>query len=123
MFSNFYYLFQLMLWGENSAFEYGGDISLMGNTLNHKWLKKYGVTNGTSSEDWVDLDLSEKCLVPYQWPSERAQNNAGVRALFMGHFFHWDPQITYQVSKNMVLLQQKSLKQDFINMLILMTVF
>ena len=105
----------LILWGENSAFEYGGDITLMGDTLNHKWLKKYGVTNGTLSEDWVDRDLSYKCLVPYQWPSEKAQKIAGVRALFMGHFFHWDPQKTYQISKEHGFIAAEKPKTGFYN--------
>ena len=70
--------------GENAAFEYGGDITLIGDTLNHAWLKKYGVTNETSSEDWVDHDLSVECLRAYQWPSDKEQKIAGVR------LFSWD---------------------------------
>ena len=34
----------LILWGENSAYEYGGqDEALKGVRLTHAWLKKYGV--------------------------------------------------------------------------------
>ena len=44
----------LILWGENSADEYGGENELKGFRLNHKWLLKYGVTNGTTHLDWVD---------------------------------------------------------------------
>ena len=55
----------LILWGENSAFEYGGqDETLKGVRLTHAWLKKYGVTNGTSAEDWVDQELSFQDLAP-----------------------------------------------------------
>ena len=37
----------LILWGENSAAEYGGDVSLKGMNVTFEWLMKYGVTNGT----------------------------------------------------------------------------
>ena len=55
----------LILWGENSADEYGGEKDLKGLKLNHKWLLKYGVTNGTTHLDWVDAELSENDLTPY----------------------------------------------------------
>ena len=105
----------LILWGENSAFEYGGDIELMGETLNHAWLKKYGVTNETSSEDWVDHELSVECLRAYKWPSDKEQKIAGVKALFMGHFFHWDPQMIYQISKKSGFISAEKPKTGFYN--------
>ena len=56
----------LILWGENSASEYGGDDDVLkGTELNREWLLQYGVTNGTTSEDWIDDELSEKSLSPY----------------------------------------------------------
>ncbi len=89
----------LILWGENSADEYGGEEDLKGLKLNHKWLLKYGVTNGTTHLDWVDAELSENDLTPYSWPSDEEQNKAGVKAVFLGHYFKWDPQETYNVAK------------------------
>ena len=105
----------LILWGENSAFEYGGDISLMGDTLTHKWFKKYGVTNGTSSEDWIDDDLSRKCLAAYHFPSDQQQKIAEVKAVFMGYFFQWDPQKTFQISKDHGFIEAKKPKTGFYN--------
>ena len=91
----------LILWGENSAYEYGGDDeSLKGVQLNQMWLKKYGVTNGTTAEDWVGDDLSINQLAPYIWPSDVAQEKAGVRAVFLGYYYQWDPELTYAVAKN-----------------------
>lgn len=92
----------LILWGENSAFEYGSeDKELTGHYLDHAWLKKFGVTNGTCAEDWVDHDLSINELAPYRWPSDESQIEAGVKAIFMGHFFNWDPYMAYETaSKN-----------------------
>ena len=51
----------LVVWGENSAFEYGGEEEeRTGFKLNDDWLRKYGVTHGTTAADWVADDLSRK---------------------------------------------------------------
>ncbi len=90
----------LIIWGENSAYEYGGDDeSLKGVRLTHAWLKKYGVTNSTSAQDWVDHELSAQDLTPYVWPSDEAQDEAGVKAEFLGHYFRWDPHETFEVAR------------------------
>lgn len=90
----------LILWGENSAYEYGGDDeALKGVHLNHAWLKQYGVTNGTTAEDWIDNELSRADLIPYFWPSDADQAKAGVTAVFLGYYFRWDPLETYHLAK------------------------
>jgi N-acetyl sugar amidotransferase len=90
----------VILWGENSAYEYGGaDEALKGVQLTRAWLTKYGVTNGTSAEDWVDADLSARDLAAYVWPSDADQAAAGVTAVFLGHYFRWDPQETYAIAR------------------------
>ncbi len=92
------YKIPLILWGENSAYEYGGDEHLMGMQLNHEWLKKYGVTNGTTSEDWVDEDLSASNLEVYHWPTDEDQKISNVKAVFLGYYFKWDPIKTYEIA-------------------------
>ena len=89
----------MILWGENSAYEYGGKESLKGVKLNREWLKRYGVTNGTVAEDWIDEELTIDSLSPYLWPSDEEQNSAGVIAVFLGHYFEWDPIKTYEIAK------------------------
>ncbi|WP_417835851.1 N-acetyl sugar amidotransferase [Thalassospira tepidiphila] len=90
----------LILWGENSAAEYGGsDSALMGHTMTRSWLIKYGVTNGTVAEDWVDQNLSAKQLSAYSWPSEKTLKESGVVASFMGWYFNWDPVMTFNAAK------------------------
>lgn len=85
----------LVLWGENSAFEYGGaDSSLQGFKLNREWLKTYGVTHGTFAEGWVGDELSEKDLVPYKMPTDKELE--GTLAAFLGYYFEWDPVKVYE---------------------------
>jgi len=89
----------LVVWGENSAFEYGnkGDGDT-GFELSSAWLKTYGVSHGTSAADWVDDQLTVKDLTPYYGPSDIELKEAGVRAIFLGYYMRWDPEITRSVA-------------------------
>lgn len=89
----------LVVWGENSAFEYGGaDEARRGFRLDRNWLAKHGVTHGTTAADWVGA-LTEKELTPYFGPSEAELESKGVLAIFLGYYFRWDPQMTTAVAE------------------------
>jgi N-acetyl sugar amidotransferase len=110
------YKVPLIIWGENSAFEYGGsDENLKGFKLDHAWLKKFGVTNGTISKDWISEDLTEHELAPYYWPTDKEQEQSGVRAVFLGHFFEWDPLKTFKIAKESGFTEGDLPKTGFYN--------
>ena len=89
----------LVVWGENSAFEYGSaDKELMGFTLDSKWLKQFGVTHGTTAEDWISENLTKKELTPYFGPDDKELNQKGVKAIFLGHYFRWDTENSLKVA-------------------------
>ena len=49
----------LVVYGENSAFEYGtDDESLTGGHVDRRWLRRFGVTDGTTVEHWYDDTLT-----------------------------------------------------------------
>lgn len=87
----------LVVWGENSAFEYGGaDSSRQGFKLDAAWLEKHGVTHGTTAKDWVGVNgLTEKDLVPYFGPAD----TSGTLAVFLGYYFGWDPEKSLRVAQ------------------------
>ena len=90
----------LVVWGENSAFEYGGtEEERTGFRLDAEWLRKFGVTHGTTAEDWVSDELSTRALTPYFGPGDTALDEAGVNAVFLGYYFAWDPNTTYRVAR------------------------
>ena len=90
----------LVLWGENSASEYGGNKeSLKGKFMTSAWRKVYGVTQGTLAKDWVDKKISIKNLAPYVMPSNRELKQSGVKELFLGYYFKWDPKKVFNISK------------------------
>jgi N-acetyl sugar amidotransferase len=89
----------LILWGENSAFEYGGeDVNSLSPYMNLAWLRSHGGTQQTVAEDWVADDLPLEALAPYRWPADAALVDAKVRAVFLGHFIRWDPIKTFEVA-------------------------
>lgn len=89
----------LVVWGENSAFEYGGGREVSkGFKMDEKWLKKYGVTHGTTAEDWVCDKLSRKELTPYFGPDKEELEKKGILAIFLGYYFPWDPENSLKVA-------------------------
>lgn len=89
----------LVVWGENSAAEYAGTgPEAASPLLDAAWLRKYGVTHGTTAADWISEELSERDLAAYFGPDERALAQLGLQGIFLGAFFPWDPQETYRVA-------------------------
>jgi N-acetyl sugar amidotransferase len=90
----------LVVWGENSAVEYGttGGEGL-GFAMDEAWLRRFGVTHGTTWRDWVGPDLPERDLVAYRAPEIAELEAAGSIAIFLGHFFPWDPARTAEVAR------------------------
>ncbi len=90
----------LVVWGENSAFEYGGDEGEgFGFQMDAQWLAKYGVSHGTTAGDWVGAALTERELTPYFGPTEEELSARGVQAVFLGYYFRWDPATTLEVAR------------------------
>ncbi len=89
----------LVVWGENSALEYGGDEADRRELeLTNRWLLQYGCTFGTTAADWVSEELSRRDLAPYFRPTDEVLAKAGVRAVFLGCYFCWDPRRSYEVA-------------------------
>lgn len=90
----------LVVWGENSAFEYGGtEEERTGFRLDSHWLRKYGVTDGTTARDWISPDLTEKELTPYFGPSDFELEQRQINAVFLGYYFPWDPLTSLEVAR------------------------
>ena len=92
--------FPLIIWGENSAFEYSGlgDEST-GFKLNSEWLKNFGVTHGTTAKDWISDNLTLKELTPYFGPTPEELEKCGTLAVFLGYYFAWDVETTKGVAQ------------------------
>ena len=89
----------LVIYGENSALEYGGD-SGFGSIITKQWLLKYGVTQGTTIEDWISKKLKSEDLDMYKYPTDEILRESGVKAVFLGNYFNWDPNQTHEIAKS-----------------------
>lgn len=89
----------LVVWGENSAFEYGGpEEERTGFRLDRRWLERYGVSHGTTAADWVGEDLTEKDLAAYFGPDPDELERQGILAVFLGYYFPWDPETSLEAA-------------------------
>jgi len=87
----------LIVWGENSALEYGENSkSDLSSYMSNNWRKYYGVTNKTTISDWVGTDLTEDDLASYIFDFKK---NSKVLEIFLGNFIRWDPVKIYAFSK------------------------
>lgn len=93
------YRIPLVIWGENSAMEYGdSEASHTGAEMNEAWLRHYGVAHGTSPEDWVTDELPLAKLAAYRKPTAQELAQSEVTPVFLGHFLEWDPVETAQAA-------------------------
>jgi N-acetyl sugar amidotransferase len=89
----------LIVYGENSAFEYGGtEEEKTGFRLDSKWKKVFGVTHGTTAEDWISEEMSKKELTAFFGPNDEELESKGITAIFLGYYLEWSPQMTLDVA-------------------------
>jgi N-acetyl sugar amidotransferase len=103
-----------VIWGENSAVEYG-NLKQKENQkiLDKKWFKNYGVTNNTTASDWVSKNLSKKKMSSYFDYKSYAKDNYYAESIFLGYFFEWDPQKTYKISKKFGFKAENSARTGY----------
>ncbi len=76
----------LVVYGENSAIEYGGEKKYHTQELTKEWLLRFGVNDGTTAQDWISSEISEKDLLPYTTPDT---SKFCPKAIFLSTFFQW----------------------------------
>ena len=80
----------LVLQGENSAFEYGGDKNLaQKNSMSREWFTKYAANSGHDAQFVSDrYGIPMEKLRLYDFPDEIEHSE--TRAIFMSYYFYWD---------------------------------
>ncbi len=90
----------LIIWGENPAEEYSGQYKdLLGHRLDEKWFKKFGVTQGTTALNWESSELSAEELTPYFGPTDEQLSAGGIKGVFLGYYFDWDPENSLEMAE------------------------
>lgn len=84
------YKVPLLIWGENSQFEYGGPASKKENNfLDRNWLEQFQMSGHRISDvvhDGVDLNN----IKTLHYPTDEELSSVGVTGLFLGYFIKWD---------------------------------
>jgi hypothetical protein len=89
----------LVLLGENSAFEYGGEADLAAkNYITREWFNRYAANNGRDAR-FVSrtYDIPFEKLSAYDYPDELETSR--TKAVFMSYFFHWDSEEHLNIAK------------------------
>jgi N-acetyl sugar amidotransferase len=83
---------KLIIWGENSQQEYGGpEESINKSELGRNWLEEFGGLLGYRIQDMIGVDgMTKRDLTPYFYPEVDDLEKAGIKGLFLGHYFFWD---------------------------------
>lgn len=84
------YRIPLLIWGENSQFEYGGPATHKENNfLDRNWLEQFQMSGHRLADvahDNVNLDD----IKTFHYPTDIEINEVGVTGLFLGYFEKWD---------------------------------
>lgn len=95
------YKIPLLIWGENSQFEYGGPASKRENNfLDRNWLEQFQMSGHRLSDvihDGVDLNN----IKTLHYPIDSEINEIGVTGLFLGYFIKWDTKRNTDVMLNL----------------------
>ena len=86
--------------GENSAFEYGGDkISAQKPMMDRDWFYKYIVTKGITPEYMAKTySIPIEILKPYAFPQEELEEK-DISPIFLSYYFHWDSEKHLEIAK------------------------
>ena len=90
---------KLILWGENSADEYGGKEDLKGKYMTNRWRRYFGVTNETNINFWYDKNIKKSNSILYRLPLQKEINKNNIKEVFLGYFFKWDPKKIFNIAK------------------------
>ncbi len=95
------YNIPLIIWGENSQFEYGGPATQSENNfLDRNWLEQFQML-GYRVSDVVHDGISLNDIKTHIYPSDKEINQVGVTGLFLGYFEAWDSE------RNVKLVEQR----------------
>jgi N-acetyl sugar amidotransferase len=84
------YKVPLLIWGENSQFEYGGPASKKENNfLDRNWLEQFQMC-GHRISDVVHDGVNLNDIKTFHYPTDEEMKEVGVTGLFLGHYIKWN---------------------------------
>lgn len=89
----------LVMLGENSAAEYGGEAGIAAQTeISRDWFSRYAANAGHDARFVAErYGIDYERLRLYDYPDEL--DGSGVHATFMSHYFHWDSERHLEIAR------------------------
>ncbi len=90
----------LVVLGENSAFEYGGDTeTAKKNYITREWFANFAANKGHDARFVSNrYGIPMEKLVLYDFPDEI--ETSATKAVFLSYFFHWDSEEHLRIARN-----------------------
>ena len=99
-----HYKIPLIVWGENTALEYGGsDISSEMKFVDRDYdntSASHYFQDKITARDMTKHGFELKDLQPYLFPSRKEIENVGIREIYLGSFLKWDIFKQMEIVKN-----------------------
>ena len=88
----------LIVWGEDIAFEFGGQqhVESVASAID---IDNNDLIKDKTILDWLDDDISERDVFFYKYPEYERLVKAGIKAIYLGHFDNWEGRKHYEFSK------------------------
>ena len=95
------YQVPLLIWGENSQFEYGGPASHRENNfLDRNWLEQFQMC-GHRISDVVHDGINLNDVKVLQYPTDEEIKKVGITGLFLGYYQKWDSIRNFETVKSL----------------------
>lgn len=96
------YKVPLIIYGENSQFEYGGPAAdRTSNVLNRRWLEQFAMMGYRLSDLVRNEGFDENSLKAFKYPTDEELKEVGVTSLFLGYYMKWDNHEQYLTLKDL----------------------
>ena len=88
----------LVVWGEDISFEFGG---IQNNKSKPSALdiNQGDLIKGKSIMEWLNDDISPRDVFFYDYPDQETLNNAGINAIYLGHYLRWSGRENFETVK------------------------
>ena len=94
-----FYKAPLVVWGEDIAVEFGGNVSESSNDGSAEDLSKNDLFRESNFEDLLKRRINENELFFYQYPSQSEIKNIGVKSIYLGFYHWWDGYKHFELAK------------------------
>tara|TARA_B100000161_G_C33553053_1_gene416354 strand:+ start:1864 stop:2949 length:1086 start_codon:yes stop_codon:yes gene_type:complete len=94
-----FYKAPLVVWGEDIAVEFGGNVSESSNDGSAEDLSNNDLFRESNFEDLLKRRINENELFFYQYPSQSEIKNIGVKSIYLGFYHWWDGYKHFELAK------------------------